>query len=756
MGPAGSRNEERGEGRTMRGAIHKGDQQRLRLYKCAIRSYIRKIKSLDQRRAGMDHGRQGNEKKYNGLINEKSPYLLQHATNPVDWHPWGDEAFEAARKEDKPIFLSIGYSTCHWCHVMERESFEDEEAAALLNDAFVSIKVDREERPDIDGIYMAVCQMLSGRGGWPLTILMTPDRKPFFAATYIPKTGRFGRPGLMELIPQVKTLWETKKAEIVASADQIVARLMEVSSVESGEALGEQVLRSGYENLAQQFDVRHGGFGSAPKFPTPHNFLFLLRYARRTGGRHALEMVEKTLRAMRLGGIYDHVGFGFHRYSTDPMWLVPHFEKMLYDQAMLAMAYTEAYQLTAKEEYARTAREIFTCVLRDMTSEEGGFFSAEDADSEGEEGKFYLWTESEMEQLLGTEEARLLATVFNTQPAGNFIDEASGHRSGANILHLKQPLEEIAPTLGLTPDELAARTEAARRTLFKARETRVHPSKDDKVLTDWNGLMIAAMARGAQVFDEQVYRDGAVKAMNLILEKMRDKDGRLLHRFRDGEVSIQGNLDDYAFIIWGLIELYELTFDSTHLRHALNFTDLLITHFWDAEQGGFFFTPDDGETLIVRQKEIYDGAIPSGNSVSMLNLLRLGRMTGRADLEEKGARVAKAFSRKVEAFPPAFTQLLVGIDFSVGPSHEVVIVGEPGADDTARLARALRTRFIPNKVVVFRPASEEAPKIVDLAPFTRLHAALQGKATAFVCSNYACQLPTIEVEEMLSMLGAKT
>ena len=463
----------------------------------------------------MEHGRQGNEKRYNGLINEKSPYLLQHATNPVDWHPWGDEAFEKARKEDKPIFLSIGYSTCHWCHVMERESFEDEEAAALLNDAFVSIKVDREERPDIDGIYMAVCQMLSGRGGWPLTILMTPDRKPFFAATYIPKTGRFGRPGLMELIPQVKILWETKKAEIVGSADQIVARLMEVSSVESGEALGEQVLRSGYENLAQQFDGRHGGFGSAPKFPTPHNFLFLLRYARRTGGGHALEMVEKTLQAMRLGGIYDHVGFGFHRYSTDPMWLVPHFEKMLYDQAMLAMAYTEAYQLTHNEEYARTAQEIFTYVLRDMTSEQGGFFSAEDADSEGEEGKFYLWSESEMEQLLGKEDARLMATIFNTQPAGNFVDEASGHRGGGNILHLTQPLGELAPTLGLTPDELAARAEAARKTLFKAREARVHPSKDDKVLTDWNGLMIAAMARGAQVFEEPSLQGRSCKGHEL-------------------------------------------------------------------------------------------------------------------------------------------------------------------------------------------------------------------------------------------------
>ncbi len=703
----------------------------------------------------MEQHREEARKKHNRLINEKSPYLLQHATNPVDWYPWGDDAFERAHKEEKPILLSIGYSTCHWCHVMERESFEDEEAAALLNDAFVCIKVDREERPDIDAIYMSVCQMLTGRGGWPLTIFMTPDRKPFFAATYIPRTGRFGRPGLVDLVPQIKALWQTKKGEIVSSAEQIVARLSQVSSFGSGHGLGQQVLRSAYETLAQQFDVRHGGFGSAPKFPTPHNLLFLLRYAQRTGERHALEMVEKTLSAMRLGGIYDHVGFGFHRYSTDQMWLVPHFEKMLYDQALLALAYTEAHQLTRKDVYADTAHETFAYVLRDMTSREGGFFSAEDADSEGEEGKFYLWTEPELEELLGSEEARLVAKVFNAQSAGNFVDEVAGQRSGTNILHLQQPLEEIASGLGLTVQELVARVHTARTKLFKARDARVHPSKDDKVLTDWNGLMIAAMARGAQVFEEPTYADAAIKAMNFILEKMRDQDGRLLHRFRDGEVSIQGNLDDYAFVVWALLELYELTFDSTYLRRALNLTYLLVTHFWDEEQGGFFFTPDDGEVLLLRQKEIYDGAIPSGNSVSMLNLLRLGRMTGRPDLEEKASRIASAFASKVETFPPAFTQLLVGVDFSLGPCHEVVITGRLGADDTSRLARALRTRFAPNKVVLFRPADEERPEIVELAPFTRSHVATQGRATAFVCSNYACQLPTTDVQEMLSMLGMK-
>jgi uncharacterized protein len=695
----------------------------------------------------------GSEKNYNRLIEEKSPYLLQHATNPVDWYPWTDEAFEAARREEKPIFLSIGYSTCHWCHVMERESFEDQETAKLMNDAFIAIKVDREERPDIDAIYMGVCQMLTGSGGWPLTILMTPDRMPFFAATYIPKRGRLGRPGLMELIPQVTDLWKTRRAELLRSSEQIATRLKEATALEAGGELGEQVLRAAYESLAQHFDRRYGGFGNAPKFPSPHNFLFLLRYAKRTGERQALEMVEKTLQAMRLGGIYDHVGFGFHRYSTDPIWMVPHFEKMLYDQAMLALAYTEGYQLTAGADYAKTAREIFTYVLRDMTSEEGGFFSAEDADSEGEEGRFYLWTVPELEAVLGREDAQLVARVYNTQSAGNFKEEATGSNGGGNILHLKQSLEELAPTLGLTSDELTARVDGIRTKLFEARRMRIHPLKDDKVLTDWNGLMIAALAKGARVFNEPVYADAAVKAMDFTLRKMRDNDGRLLHRFRDGEACIQGNLDDYAFVIWALLELHELTFEAAYLRHASGLTDDLITHFWDSEQGGFFFTPDDGEALLVRKKEVYDGAIPSGNSVSMLNLLRLGRLTGNTDREEKGARIAKAFSRKVELFPAAFTQLLVGVDFSLGPSHEVVIVGKPRADDTNRLVRALRSRFIPNNVIMLKLIGEESSEITRLAPYTATYTVKEGKATAYVCSNYSCQLPTTDPAEMLRQLG---
>ena len=701
----------------------------------------------------MAESRHGGEKGRNRLSEEKSPYLLQHATNPVDWQPWDGEAFELARREQKPIFLSIGYSTCHWCHVMERESFEDPETAQLLNDTFVPIKVDREERPDIDAIYMGVCQMLTGSGGWPLTIMMTPDGQPFFAATYIPKRGRYGRPGLVELVPQVADLWKTRRSELLSSSRRIAARLKETSAVEAGNALGESVLHEAYESLAQHFDSKNGGFGSAPKFPSAHNFLFLLRHAKRTGNRQALEMVERTLQAMRLGGIYDHIGYGFHRYSTDSMWLLPHFEKMLYDQAMLAIAYTETYQLTGKEEYARTVGEILTYVLRDMTSAEGAFLSAEDADSEGEEGKFYVWTEAELQDVLGREDAELAVKVYNTSSSGNFSEEAGGSGRGRNILYLKQPLDQVAPSLGMAGDELTLRMERVRAKLFEARCKRIHPLKDDKVLTDWNGLMIAALAKASQALNQAEYRDAAVRAMDFILQKMHDNEGRLLHRFRDGEASIQGNLDDYAFTIWGLLELYELTFNVKYLSHALVLTDDLLTHFWDLQGYGFFFTPDDGEGLLLRKKETYDGAIPSGNSVSMLNLLRLGRLTGRVDLEEKGGQIGRAFSRKIELFPAAFTHLLVGFDFSVGPSHEVVIVGNGKADDTHRFLRALGCRYIPNKVVLLKRLDERGQGLGQYAPYVEAYTALESKATAYVCSNYSCQLPTTDPDEMLRLLG---
>ncbi|MBL7224093.1 MAG: thioredoxin domain-containing protein, partial [Candidatus Brocadiae bacterium] len=683
------------------------------------------------------------KKTQNHLAKEKSPYLLQHADNPVDWYPWGDEAFGKARKEDKPIFLSIGYSTCHWCHVMEHESFEDEEAARLLNEAFVCVKVDREERPDIDNVYMAVCQMMTGSGGWPLTIIMTPDKRPFFAATYIPKRARMGRTGLMELVPRVVEVWKSRRADIEKSTEQIARALDRLDDAKPGAALGEATLTLAYNQLEQRFDEQHGGFNGAPKFPTPHNLFFLLRYWRRSGNARALAMVEKTLQSMRDGGIYDHVGFGFHRYATDPRWLVPHFEKMLYDQALLAMAYTEAHQATGKDEYARTTREILTYVLRDMTAPAGGFYCAEDADSEGEEGQFYLWTRDEVQQVLG-DDAALAIEAFNIQEKGNTPAHPGGPKPGLNILHRTQQLAGLAAG----GDAL----EAARQKLFAIREKRVYPGKDDKILTDWNGLMIAAFAKAARALDEPRYAQAASRAAAFVLKTLRTPDGRLLHRYRDGQAGLPAHADDYAFFVWGLLELYEATFDTSHLEAAIALTDRMLRHYWDEKGGGFFFPADDGEKLLVRTKEVYDGALPSANSVAILNLLRLSRITGRIDLAERADAISRAFSKGVARAPVAHTQLLVALDFGVGPSHEVVIAGKSEAADTEAMVRALRTQFLPNTVVLLRPTGSDDPPITRIATFTKAQVSVNGKATAYVCRNGACERPQTSVEKMLALV----
>ena len=695
------------------------------------------------------------EKRYNRLKFEKSPYLLQHADNPVDWYPWGPEAFEKARRENKPIFLSIGYSTCHWCHVMEHESFEDPDVARLMNEVFVSIKVDREERPDLDNIYMTVCQMMTGSGGWPLTIIMTPDKRPFFAGTYFPKENRLGRIGMLDLIPRIKEIWIKQYDEVVQSAGQITAALQQYSHEAPGEELGEATLRTAFEQLAQRFDEEHGGFGNAPKFPTPHNLLFLLRYWRRTGNEKALKMAGKTLQAMRRGGMYDHVGFGFHRYSTDRLWLVPHFEKMLYDQALLAMAYVEAYQATGKGEYRETAREVFSYVLRDMRSPTGAFFSAEDADSEGEEGKFYLWTEGEIRQVLSAEEADLIIMVFNVEKQGNFPEEATGKKRGRNILYVKKGLHEIASDLKIPEQKLKIRLENARERLFAAREKWIHPHKDDKILADWNGLMIVALAKGARVLDEPHYAAAAKGALNFILQNMRNPDGRLLHRYRDGQAALPANVDDYAFLIWGMLELYETTFEVRYLQTALKLNDDLLKHFWDDSAGAFYFTADDAEKLLVRQKDIYDGAIPSGNSVAALNLLRLGRITANTNFEEKAVKIGRAFSKAVQQSPSAYTQLMLAVDFAIGPSYEVVIAGNSRAEDTNAMIRTLRAHFVPNKVVLLRPSEEESPDITRLAEYTKYQSSIDGKATAYVCLNYNCKLPTTDSGKMLELLDVK-
>jgi uncharacterized protein len=688
----------------------------------------------------------------NRLAQEKSPYLLQHADNPVDWYPWSDEAFKKAREENKPIFLSIGYSTCHWCHVMEHESFEDKDVAKLMNDAFVSIKVDREERPDIDNIYMTVCQMMTGSGGWPLTIVMTPDKKPFFATTYVPKEGRFGRAGMMDLVPRLQEIWRNRKDDVLKSADQITDLLQQSqSSEEKGEELTRTDLDKTYDQLYQRFDPFHGGFGSAPKFPTPHTLSFLLRHWKRTRNAKTLEMVEKTLDAMRMGGIYDQVGFGFHRYSTDKKWLVPHFEKMLYDQALLTLAYTEAFQATGKPRYKETVQEILTYILRDMTSPEGGFYSAEDADSEGEEGKFYLWDEGEIRKILGSD-ADLFIKTFSVKNEGNFIDSVTNEMPGTNILHLSKSWADTAKENDLTEKELRQIIDGARKKLFEVREKRIHPYKDDKILTDWNGLMIAAMARASQALQDRQYAEAAKKSANFILQKMKSKDGVLLHRYRDGEAKLPAHVDDYAFLVWGLLELYEATFDPEWLKSAMELNQYLIAHYWDNENGGFFFTSDQSEALITRTKEIYDGAVPSGNSVAMSNLLRLGRITANTDFEKKAARIAKTFSESVRMAPSAHTQLMQGLDFAIGPSYEIVIAGNPDADDTKQMLKALGQRFVPNKIVLMRPPHSEEPEISKIAEFTKYQKSVNDKATAYVCLKYACKNPTTDPAKMLELL----
>lgn len=689
---------------------------------------------------------------FNRLIHEKSPYLLQHARNPVDWYPWGEAAFARARREGKPIFLSIGYSTCHWCHVMAHESFEDPDVARLMNDAFVAIKVDREERPDIDNVYMAVCQMMTGGGGWPLTVIMTPDKKPFFAGTYFPKDGRFGRIGMMDLVPRVSAAWGDRREELLTSADQAVARLRQASHSSPGEEMDEEVLETGFGQLAARFDSEHGGFGHSPKFPTPHNLLFLLRYWKRTGNGQALQMVQKTLESMRQGGIWDHVGFGFHRYSTDREWLVPHFEKMLYDQALIAMAFTEAYQATARGEYRSTAREIFTYVLRDMTAPEGGFYSAEDADSEGEEGKFYVWTTSEVRRLLEEKTADLAIGVFNIEDKGNYLEEAARQNTGANILHLGAPMAKIAAEHGMSEDALHARLQRVREQLFIDRKKRIHPYKDDKILTDWNGLMIAALAKAARAFDEPAYAEASTAAVDFILTRMRNSDGHLLHRFRGGQAGLSAHADDYAFVIWGLIELYETTFEVKHLKLALELNDQMLDRFWDHTAGGFYFTAIDAEPLLTRQKQMYDGATPSANSVATFNMLRLARMTANVDLEKKAHELSRAFSRTMGQSPVSHTMMLCALDFAFGPTYEVVIAGVPGAKDTRTMLGALRQRFIPNKVVLLHPINQTAPEITRLAKYTAEQKALDGKATAYVCMDYNCRLPTADPGRMIELL----
>ena len=601
----------------------------------------------------------------NRLIREKSPYLLQHAHNPVDWHAWSGETFARAAAENKPVFLSIGYATCHWCHVMERESFEDKQVAAELNDGFISIKVDREERPDLDDIYMTACQMLTGSGGWPLNIFMTPEKKPFFAATYIPRTSRFGRVGMIELCGRIRELWRDQPAKIMESAESVADALERAFEPGKSAEPDEKALDRAYEQLEASYDRANGGFESAPKFPTPHRLSFLLRCHDRRPDSDALKMATHTLDAMQKGGIWDHVGHGFHRYSTDDGWLLPHFEKMLYDQAMISMAYLEAYQVTGDRRYAATAENIFDYVLRDMTDGNGGFYSAEDADSEGEEGRFYVWTAAEIKEVLGPAKAGRWMKIFNIVPEGNYTDEATGKKTGANILHLDRDLDQWADSLNTPAEELRAEWQTVRRALLERRSLRVRPLLDDKILCDWNGLMIAALATGGRVLQKPELTEAAGKAAAFIHERMRDGNGNLFHRFREGDLAVAAQAGDYAYLIYGLLNLYQGTLELSYAERARDLQEKMIADFWDDAGGGFFLTSAQGSDLPVRPKEFYDGAIPSANSVAMMNLLMLSRLTGDPRWESRSGDLAAAFGDPAGAHPTGFTFFLAALDFAV-------------------------------------------------------------------------------------------
>ncbi len=690
--------------------------------------------------------------KYNHLKDEKSPYLIQHATNPVDWYPWGDEAFKKAKKEDKPVFLSIGYSTCHWCHVMAHESFENPEIAALLNQVFVPVKVDREERPDIDGIYMTACQIMTGSGGWPLTIIMTHDKKPFFAGTYFPRESGFGAIGLKDLILNVQDIWNDNRGEALNSGDQIIKALQDVSKTIKGEYLDEIILEKTYDELSKVFDDDNGGFGDFQKFPTPHNLMFLLRYWKRSGNKHALYMVTKTLDSMAMGGIYDHLGFGFHRYSVDKYWLVPHFEKMLYDQALIALIYTEAFHATGKSNYKKIAEEIFQYVIRDLKSPEGAFYSAEDADSEGVEGKFYVWTAQEINEILDKEEAKFISVVYDIKEDGNFNDGYS-QTSSNNILHMKHDIHELKDLLNLSRQDIENKLETIRVKLYTEREKRVHPHKDDKILTDWNGLIIAALSRASVVFNVETYAVAAKNAANFILNKLLSDD-RLMHRYREGDAGIMGNLDDYSFMIWGLMELYTATFDVIYLNAAIKLNNSLLKHFWDYEESGFYFTAADAEKVLMREKKIYDSATPSGNSVELLNLIKIARLTEDPELEAKAVDMETSFSDNVKRAPIGYTYFLTAVDFKVGPSYEIVIVGKTGAPDTLNMLKNLNKHYIPNQVLIFKDTDNHTD-VEKIAESLKLKENINGMATAYVCAAGSCKIPTTDVGEMLKLLGVK-
>jgi hypothetical protein len=686
----------------------------------------------------------------NRLGKEKSPYLLQHANNPVDWYPWGEEAFEKAARENKPIFLSIGYSTCHWCHVMEHESFENEATARILNRHFVPIKVDREERPDVDRVYMLFVQASTGSGGWPMSVWLTPERKPFFGGTYFPPDNRYGRPGFTAILENLARAWNEDRARVEESGATVVEQLKQYAMVDAGKgAAGQEALDSAFYGFRRMFDSRLGGFGGAPKFPRPSVHNFLLRYYAATKNEEALEMVLLTLREMAKGGMNDQLGGGFHRYSVDERWFVPHFEKMLYDQAQIAISYLEAFQITRDGQYAAAAREVFSYVQRDLTHRDGGFFSAEDADSavdaakpkDKREGAFYVWGREEIEQTLGDRDAEMFCQRYGVLAGGTVDEDPHGEFRGQNILYQARTIEEIAAASGLSLNDTRSVLRSSGAKLLDRRVRRPRPHLDDKILASWNALMISAFAKGAQVLGEDRYADAAAAAAKFLRERLWD-DSReiLLRRFRDGESAIDGFLDDYAFSILAFLDLYETRFEPSDFQFAVRLAERAIELFEDRENGGFYSTASGAENLVLRLKDDYDGAEPSGNSMITIALLRLARMTDRQDFRRAAARTIEAFSSRIASGGAGVPQMLVALSFALGKPVEVVLAGSRDSAEMGLLLAVIRRRFLPDAIVAM---ASESPVPMP---------AVNGEVTVYVCSNFACNLPVTGVNQLDELL----
>ncbi len=678
----------------------------------------------------------------NHLINETSPYLLQHAHNPVEWYPWGDEAFETARRENKPVLLSIGYSACHWCHVMEHESFENEAIARLMNENFVNIKVDREERPDLDQIYMSAVQMMTHHGGWPMTVFLTPEGVPFYAGTYFPPEDRFNMPGFPRVLIGVADAYRERHDDIQQTAASVLSELKRsTTAVESEEPLSTEILEIAAKGITKNYDSINGGFGGAPKFPPAMSLEFLLHANYRTGDEQALQIVRDTCRKMAEGGIYDQLGGGFHRYSTDARWLVPHFEKMLYDNALLSRLYLHYYQVSSDDATRRVAEGILDYVVREMTDASGGFYSTQDADSEGVEGKFFVWSKDEIQQLLGKQDATRFCAYYNVTEGGNF--------EGENILNITRELEAVAKTEKITVEQLEQSLKRGREILFAVREKRVKPARDEKILTAWNGLMLASFAEAAVILRRPDYLEVARKNAQFVLDNLRN-DKLLLRTYKDGHAKLNGYLEDYAFFIDGLVTLFEASGEEHWLEEALVLTATMLDEFWDEKEGGFFFTGRSHEDLIVRSKDYFDNATPSGNSVAAEVLLKIGLLTEDADYHRRATSILRLMATSLRRYPSGFGRLLCALDFHLGSPKEIALIGDLESAQTQALRDVIWSTYVANKVVA--QASPENQKLAGISPLLRNRAPVNGKPTAFVCEHFTCKTPTSSPEELKSQL----